>query len=56
MVGAILSTILADLGLVDEMFAIETEFADEHTSIAGVFLLYYGRLASDDSIIPGVSC
>lgn len=39
MVGAILSTMLADLGLVsDEMFVIETEFADEHTSIAGVFL------------------
>lgn len=39
MVGAILSTILADLSMVgDEVFVIETRFTAEKASIAGTFL------------------
>lgn len=39
MVGAIMSTILADLSMAgEEAFVIETQFAEEHTSIAGIFL------------------
>lgn len=39
MVGAILSPILAELSIAsDEMFIIETQFADEYTSIVGMFL------------------